>query len=218
MRGRAAGVEREAGDRGGAIGGGGWRVGGWGWLQWVEAHNHWWHEGTHNGDQVSSKGWVGCTCERIRVSGIVYIHDVTRMERSDCPAHLAYHAHRADGCLEHWRLSRATVSEVCALCCALLLPGTQKVHSFDLVAAAPHVVACNMAHVPLPDASADVAVFSLALMGTDYGSFLVEAARVVRHKGWIWLAEVGALCSMCLGCLWGSWYVESGHPGLSVSL
>jgi ribosomal RNA-processing protein 8 len=43
----------------------------------------------------------------------------------------------------------------------------QKVHSFDLVAAAPHVVACNMAHVPLEDASVDVAVFSLALMGTD---------------------------------------------------
>lgn len=66
----------------------------------------------------------------------------------------------------------------------------QKVHSFDLVSAAPHVVACNMAHVPLPDASVDVAVFSLALMGTDYGSFLIEATRVLRHKGWLWLAEV----------------------------
>ena len=35
-----------------------------------------------------------------------------------------------------------------------------------------------MADVPLGDASVDVAVFSLALMGTDYGSFIVEAHRV----------------------------------------
>lgn len=46
------------------------------------------------------------------------------------------------------------------------------VHSFDLMASAPGVVACNMAHVPLGSAAVDAAVFSLALMGTDYGSFL----------------------------------------------
>ena len=48
----------------------------------------------------------------------------------------------------------------------------QEVHSFDLVATAPGVVACNMAAVPLDDASIDAAIFCLALMGTDYGSFL----------------------------------------------
>lgn len=48
----------------------------------------------------------------------------------------------------------------------------QRVHSFDLVAVAPGVTACNMADVPLPDASVDAAVFCLALMGTDYGAFL----------------------------------------------
>lgn len=67
---------------------------------------------------------------------------------------------------------------------------SQRVHSFDLVAAAPHVTACNMAHVPLGNAVVDAAVFSLALMGTDYGLFLQEAARVVRHKGYLWIAEV----------------------------
>lgn len=36
----------------------------------------------------------------------------------------------------------------------------------------------------------DVAVFCLALMGTDYGSFLQEAARVLRSGGWLWIAEV----------------------------
>jgi ribosomal RNA-processing protein 8 len=38
------------------------------------------------------------------------------------------------------------------------------VHSFDLESDAPGVVACNMAQVPLPDASVEVAVFSLSLM------------------------------------------------------
>jgi ribosomal RNA-processing protein 8 len=47
-----------------------------------------------------------------------------------------------------------------------------------------------MASVPLESASVDVAVFSLALMGTDYGLFLLEATRVLRHKGWLWIAEV----------------------------
>ncbi len=66
----------------------------------------------------------------------------------------------------------------------------QKVLSFDLVANAPGVTACNMADLPLADASVDVSVFSLALMGTDYGAFLEEAARVTRRGGWLWIAEV----------------------------
>ena len=36
----------------------------------------------------------------------------------------------------------------------------------------------------------DVAVFCLALMGTDYPSFLWEAARVLKPGGIIWIAEV----------------------------
>ena len=39
-------------------------------------------------------------------------------------------------------------------------------------------------------ASVDVAVFCLALMGTDYPSFLREAARVLKPHGTIWIAEV----------------------------
>jgi ribosomal RNA-processing protein 8 len=67
---------------------------------------------------------------------------------------------------------------------------SQKVHSFDLVSSAPGVIACNMADVPLGDASVDASVFSLALMGTDYGAFLLEAERVTRPGGWLWIAEV----------------------------
>ncbi len=55
--------------------------------------------------------------------------------------------------------------------------------SFDLESDAPGVVACNMARLPLKDASVDVAVFSLSLMGTDYGSFLEEAHRVRLFRG-----------------------------------
>jgi hypothetical protein len=77
----------------------------------------------------------------------------------------------------------AAVAELAAV-------GSQGVASLDLVATAPGVIACNMAATPLGSASQDAAVFSLALMGTDYGGFLVEAARVLRPKGWLWLAEV----------------------------
>jgi hypothetical protein len=58
----------------------------------------------------------------------------------------------------------------------------QSVHSFDLVASAPGVIACNMSDVPLPDEAVDAAVFSLALMGTDYGSFLQVSARGSRFS------------------------------------
>ncbi len=61
---------------------------------------------------------------------------------------------------------------------ASLLVALQEVHSFDLVATAPGVVACNMAAVPLEDASIDAAIFCLALMGTDYGSFLQVLHRL----------------------------------------
>lgn len=68
----------------------------------------------------------------------------------------------------------------------------QKCHSFDLQTPedAPEVVACNMSDVPLNDDSVDCAVFSLSLMGTDYGSFLEEAHRVLKPGGLLWIAEV----------------------------
>lgn len=47
-----------------------------------------------------------------------------------------------------------------------------------------------MADLPLGYASLDAAVFCLSLMGTDYGSFVAEAARVLRPGGWLWVAEV----------------------------
>jgi len=66
----------------------------------------------------------------------------------------------------------------------------QKVHSFDLVAANDSVTACDIASVPLPAASVDCVVFCLALMGTDYSTFLAEAARICRPGGQLMIAEV----------------------------
>lgn len=65
-----------------------------------------------------------------------------------------------------------------------------KVHSFDLVAANERITAADIADVPLPDASVDCVVFCLALMGTDYASFLVEAARICKPGGILHVAEV----------------------------
>lgn len=42
----------------------------------------------------------------------------------------------------------------------------------------------------------DIAVFCLALMGTDYSSFLEEAHRVLKPQGLLWIAEVRGFIEM----------------------
>lgn len=53
-------------------------------------------------------------------------------------------------------------------------------HSFDFIAANDHVIACDMAHVPLKSGSVDVAVFCLSLMGTNLRDYFLEANRVLK--------------------------------------
>ena len=65
-------------------------------------------------------------------------------------------------------------------------------HSFDLVAANERVVACDIANVPLGDKSVDVAVFCLALMGSNFADFLREAHRLLKPKGVLKIAEVAS--------------------------
>ncbi|CAK0903817.1 unnamed protein product, partial [Prorocentrum cordatum] len=72
---------------------------------------------------------------------------------------------------------------------ALELKG-RTVHSLDLVRINERVTPCNLAAVPLGDGSIDVAVFCLALMGTDWPSFLREAHRCLRPRGLLHIAEV----------------------------
>lgn len=66
------------------------------------------------------------------------------------------------------------------------------VHSFDLVAANDSVIACDIAHTPLDDASVDIVIFCLSLMGTNYGDFVREARRIIRDHGTLLVAEVSS--------------------------
>jgi ribosomal RNA-processing protein 8 len=65
-----------------------------------------------------------------------------------------------------------------------------KIHSFDLQSPSPLVTKADIANLPLPDNSIDVAIFCLALMGTNWVDFIEEAFRVLRWKGELWIAEI----------------------------
>lgn len=71
---------------------------------------------------------------------------------------------------------------------AASVPNT--VHSFDLVSNNPRVIACDIATVPLKNASVDIVVFCLALMGTNIPDFIREAHRILKVGGIIRIAEV----------------------------
>ncbi|XP_018571592.1 ribosomal RNA-processing protein 8 [Anoplophora glabripennis] len=73
----------------------------------------------------------------------------------------------------------------------------QKVHSFDLVAIHPIIIACDMAKVPLKEASIDVVVFCLSLMGTNIHDYLLEANRVLKLGGIMKIAEVESRFGNC---------------------
>ena len=65
-----------------------------------------------------------------------------------------------------------------------------QIHSFDLHCPSPLVTKADIAHLPLGDGSVDVAIFCLALMGTNWVEFVEEAWRVLRWKGELWVAEI----------------------------
>ncbi len=65
-----------------------------------------------------------------------------------------------------------------------------KVFSFDLVAVNPHIVACNMANVPLETASVDICVFCLSLMSTNVSDFIEEGRRVLVNNGILKICEI----------------------------
>lgn len=62
--------------------------------------------------------------------------------------------------------------------------------SYDLQAPTSLVTRADIAHLPLADASVDVAIFCLALMGTNWLDFVEEAYRVLRWRGELWVAEI----------------------------
>lgn len=65
-----------------------------------------------------------------------------------------------------------------------------KIHSFDLHSASPLITKADIASLPLADNSVDVAIFCLALMGTNWIDFIEEAFRVLRWKGELWISEI----------------------------
>jgi superfamily II DNA or RNA helicase len=64
-----------------------------------------------------------------------------------------------------------------------------KVYSFDHVAIDETVIACDMSHTPLDNESIDIAVFSLALWGTNYEDYFKEAYRLLNYDGLMYIAE-----------------------------
>ena len=67
-------------------------------------------------------------------------------------------------------------------------------HSYDLSQptgpSAPLVTIADISALPLKDSSVDVAIFCLALMGTNWLDFIDEAYRVLRWKGELWVSEI----------------------------
>ena len=48
---------------------------------------------------------------------------------------------------------------------------------------------CDIAAVPLDDASADIAILSLALMGKNHADYVRETHRILPVEGHLWLCE-----------------------------
>lgn len=65
-----------------------------------------------------------------------------------------------------------------------------KIYSYDLQNPSPLVTKADIANLPLEDGSIDVAIFCLALMGTNWVDFIEEAYRILRWKGELWVAEI----------------------------
>ncbi|KAF2877340.1 methyltransferase-domain-containing protein [Massariosphaeria phaeospora] len=67
-------------------------------------------------------------------------------------------------------------------------------HSFDLSKptgpSAPLVTVADISALPVPHNSVDVAIFCLALMGTNWLDFIDEAYRVLRWRGELWISEI----------------------------
>jgi ribosomal RNA-processing protein 8 len=64
------------------------------------------------------------------------------------------------------------------------------IHSYDLHSPNNLVTRADIANLPLEAGSVDVAIFCLALMGTNWLDFIEEAYRVLRWQGELWVAEI----------------------------
>lgn len=51
------------------------------------------------------------------------------------------------------------------------------------------MTACDIAHVPLDNESLDIAIFCLALMGTNWSEFIAESNRCLCVGGLLWVSD-----------------------------
>lgn len=65
-----------------------------------------------------------------------------------------------------------------------------EVKSYDLHAPNPMVTVADVSSLPLQSGCANIAIFCLSLMGTNFLSFVQEAARVLEDGGLLWVAEI----------------------------
>jgi len=65
-----------------------------------------------------------------------------------------------------------------------------KVLSYDLYSTNSAVVKADIAQLPLDSGAVNLAIFCLALMGTNWIDFIEEAWRILHWKGELWVAEI----------------------------
>lgn len=65
-----------------------------------------------------------------------------------------------------------------------------QVLSYDLAAPNKLITKADIANLPLQEGSINIAIFCLALMGTNWIDFIEEAYRVLHWKGELWVAEI----------------------------
>lgn len=65
-----------------------------------------------------------------------------------------------------------------------------KILSYDLQAPNKYVTKADVANLPLADGTVDMAIFCLALMGTNWIDFIEEAYRILHWRGELWIAEI----------------------------
>ncbi|KAG9564068.1 hypothetical protein KCU71_g7984, partial [Aureobasidium melanogenum] len=65
-----------------------------------------------------------------------------------------------------------------------------KISSYDLQSPSKFVTKADIANLPCADGSMDVAIFCLALMGTNWIDFIEEAYRILHWKGELWISEI----------------------------
>lgn len=65
-----------------------------------------------------------------------------------------------------------------------------EIHSFDLKKQNDRITVADIKNVPLEDESATIAIFCLALMGTNFLDFIKEAYRILQPRGELWISEI----------------------------